>query len=134
MSLPDSLRGKRPTWVEVDLSRLESNFLALRKLLPRSVKIMAVIKADAYGHGAVPVALRLQQLGVDALAVAILEEALVLRKAGVNCPLVLLNGFWPGQEEEILHHRLLFQLDSNCQCWWSCVRVLLDSSLDFCDF
>jgi alanine racemase len=106
MSLPNSLRGKRPTWVEVDLNRLESNFLALRKLLPRSVKIMAVIKADAYGHGAVPVALRLQQLGVDAQAVAILEEALVLRKAGVNCPLLLLNGFWPGQEEEILHHRL----------------------------
>ena len=74
MSLPDSLRAKRPTWVEVDLSRLESNFLALRKLLPRSVKIMAVIKADAYGHGAVPVALRLQQLGVDALAVAILKR------------------------------------------------------------
>ena len=104
MSLPDSLRGKRPTWVEVDLSRLESNFLALRKLL--SVKIMAVIKADAYGHGAVPVALRLQQLGVDALAVAILEEALVLRKAGVSCPLLLLNGFWPGQEGDTIHHAL----------------------------
>ena len=53
-----------------------------------------------------PVALRLQQLGVDALAVAILEEALVLRKAGVNCPLLLLNGFWPGQEEDIIHHGL----------------------------
>jgi alanine racemase len=106
MSLPDSLRGKRPTWVEVDLNRLESNFLALRKLLPRSVKIMTVIKADAYGHGAAPVALRLQRLGVDALAVAILEEALVLRKAGVNCPLLLLNGFWPGQEEDIIHHGL----------------------------
>jgi alanine racemase len=106
MSLPDSLRGKRPTWVEVDLNRLESNLLALRKLLPRSVKIMAVIKADAYGHGAAPVALRLQQSGVDALAVAVLEEALVLRKAGVNCPLLLLNGFWPGQEEDIIQHGL----------------------------
>ena len=106
MSLPDSLRGKRPTWVEVDLNRLESNFLALRKLLPGSLKIMAVIKADAYGHGAAPVALRLQQLGVDALAVAILEEALVLRKAGVTCPLLLLNGFWPGQEDEIVSHQL----------------------------
>ena len=106
MSLPDSLRGRRPTWVEVDLNRLESNFLAVRKLLPRSVKIMAVIKADAYGHGAAPVALRLQQLGADALAVAILEEALVLRNAGVNCPLLLLNGFWPGQEEDIIHHEL----------------------------
>jgi len=114
MSLPDSLRGKRPTWVEVDLNRLESNFLALRKLLPRSVKIMAVLKADAYGHGAVPVALRLQQLGVDSLAVAILEEALVLRKARVNCPLLLLNGFWPGQEGDIVQHELtpvIFRLD-----------------------
>jgi alanine racemase len=106
MSLPDSLRGKRPTWVEVDLHSLESNFLALRKLLPRSVKIMAVVKADAYGHGGSPVALRLQQLGVDALAVAILEEALVLRKAGVNCPLLLLNGFWPGQEDDIVSQEL----------------------------
>jgi alanine racemase len=106
MSLPDSLRGKRPTWVEVDLHSLESNFLALRKLLPRSLKIMAVIKADAYGHGGSPVALRLQQLGVDALAVAILEEALVLRKAGVSCPLVLLNGFWPGQEDDIVSQEL----------------------------
>jgi alanine racemase len=95
MSLPDSLRGKRPTWVEVDLNRLESNFLALRELLPHRAKIMVVIKADAYGHGAVPVALRLQQLGTDALAVAILEEALALRKAGQR-PLLLLNGFWPG--------------------------------------
>jgi alanine racemase len=106
MSLPDTLRGKRPTWVEVDLGRLESNFLALRRLLPPTVKIMAVIKADAYGHGAVPVALRLQQVGVDALAVAILEEALVLRKAGVNCSLLLLNGFWPGQEAEIFQYKL----------------------------
>jgi alanine racemase len=106
MSLPASLRGKRPTWVEVDLNRLESNFVALRSLLPRSVRIMAVIKADAYGHGGSPVALRLQQLGVDALAVAILEEALVLRKAGVNCPLLLLNGFWPGQEDDIVSQEL----------------------------
>jgi alanine racemase len=106
MSLPDSLRGKRPTWVEVDLNRLESNFVALRSLLPRSVRIMAVIKADAYGHGGSPVALRLQHLGVDALAVAILEEALALRKAGVNCPLLLLNGFWPGQEDDIVSQEL----------------------------
>src|SRR5882672_6994434 len=105
MSLPDALQGKRPTWVEVDLNRLESNFLALRSLLPRSVKIMAVIKADAYGHGAAPVALRLQELGADALAVAILEEALVLRTAGVKCRLLLLNGFWPGQEEAIVQHK-----------------------------
>lgn len=106
MSLPVPLQGKRPTWVEVDLNRLESNFVALRSLLPRTVKIIAIIKADAYGHGAEPVALRLQQLGTDALAVAILEEALVLRKAGINCPMLLLNGFWPGQESAIVENGL----------------------------
>jgi len=107
MSLPDSLHSKRPTWVEVDLSQLDANFLALRQLLPSSVKIMAVIKADAYGHGTVPVGQHLQQVGVDALAVAILEEALTLRKAGVHCPLLLLNGFWPGQEDSIIQHELI---------------------------
>jgi alanine racemase len=114
MSLPDSLRGKRPTWVEVDLHGLESNFLSLRSLLPPSVKIMAVIKADAYGHGAETVALRLQQLGADALAVAILEEALALRSAGIKCPILLLNGFWPGQEGAIIRNELtpvVFRLD-----------------------
>ncbi|MBM3804194.1 MAG: alanine racemase [Acidimicrobiia bacterium] len=106
MSLPNFLQGNRPTWVEVDLSLLQRNFLGLRNWLPQSVKIMPVIKADAYGHGAVPVALRLQKMGADALAVAILEEALVLRDAGVTCPLLLLNGFWPGQENELIRCQL----------------------------
>lgn len=102
MSLPNSLKGKRPTWVEVNLSRLEANYLAVRKFLPDHVKIMAVIKANAYGHGAVRIAQRLEKLKVDALAVAILEEALALREAGIQSSLLLLNGFWSDQAEMIV--------------------------------
>ncbi len=106
MSLPDSLRGKRPTWVEVDLTRLESNFLALRKVLPRSLKNHGRDQGGCIRPWRGARCFALQQLGVDALAVAILEEALVLRKAGVNCSLLLLNGFWPGQEDDIVSQEL----------------------------
>jgi len=106
MNFLNSLNGKRPTWAEVDLNRLERNFLALRRFLPEHVKIVAVIKADAYGHGTIPVAQRLAKLKVDMLAVAILEEAICIRQAGIRCPVLLLNGFWPGQEDEIIRHEL----------------------------
>ena len=109
------MNGKRPTWVEVDLNQLEKNFQALRAFLPERVKIMPVVKADAYGHGAVAVAQRLEQLKVDALAVAILEEALSLREARVLCPILLLNGFWPGQEDQVIANDLMpaiYRLDS----------------------
>lgn len=102
-----SLAGLRPTWTEVDLAQVEANYQALRRYLPAHVKIMGVIKADAYGHGATPVAQRLERLKIDALAVAILEEALALRAASVHCPILLLNGFWPGQEDEIVRHDII---------------------------
>jgi alanine racemase len=106
MNLSNPLDGKRPTWAEVDLNQLETNFLALRRFLPEHVKIIAVIKADAYGHGTVPVARRLANLKADMLAVAILEEAIPIRQAGIRCPVLLLNGFWPDQEDEIIRQEL----------------------------
>lgn len=114
MSFPSSLQGRRPTWAEVDLNLLEANLQALRRWVTQRVRIIAVIKADAYGHGAVPVARRLERAGVDALAVAIVEEGLVLRDAGVRSSLLVLNGFWPGQEEQIVRNSLIpvvFQAD-----------------------
>jgi len=63
----------RPTVAEIDLNALEFNYKELRKRIPRGVKCLAVVKADAYGHGAVPVSLKLQSLGVDYLGVAISE-------------------------------------------------------------
>jgi alanine racemase len=75
----------------VDLAAIRHNLGRVRAYAPQS-RVMAAIKADAYGHGAVAVAGSLQQAGVDALAVACLEEALVLREAGFKLPVVLLEG------------------------------------------
>ena len=97
---------RRPTWIEIDLNQIKRNFISLRKFLKRNVRIIAVVKADAYGHGAVPVAKCLEKIGADVLAVAILEEALELRSAGIKSPILILNGFWPGQEKEIIREKL----------------------------
>ena len=106
MDVQQHLLGKRPTWAEIRLNNLDSNLRSLRTLLGPEVRIMAVVKANAYGHGAGPIAERLEKIGVEHLAVAILEEALELRQRRVQCPILLLNGFWPGQEKDIVLNRL----------------------------
>jgi alanine racemase len=98
------IRGKRPTWAEIDLQALAFNFQTIRALLPKSVRIMAVVKANAYGHGAVAISRKLESLGADYLAVAFLEEGLELRSAGIHLPVLLLNGFWAGQEEQVVRN------------------------------
>jgi alanine racemase len=98
------IRGKRPTWAEIDLQALAFNFQTIRSLLPESVRIIAVVKANAYGHGAVAVSRKLESLGADYLAVAFLEEGLELRSSGIHLPVLLLNGFWPGQEEQVVRN------------------------------
>ncbi len=98
---------QRPTWVEIDLQALTSNYQRIRRIVGTSIRVMAVIKANAYGHGAVAVALHLEKQGAACLAVAILEEALQLRDAGVQLPILLLDGFWPGQEELVIRHNLI---------------------------
>jgi alanine racemase len=88
----------------VDLAAIRHNLEAVRRFAPQS-KVMAAIKADAYGHGAVAVARALR--GVDAFAVACLEEALVLREAGITQPIALLEGILSGGEaEEAVQERL----------------------------
>lgn len=81
----------------VDLSALRANLAVLRRFAPTS-KVMAAVKADAYGHGAVPVSRTLEAAGVDALAVACLEEAMSLRQAHVQAPIALLEGVISAEE------------------------------------
>lgn len=81
----------------VDLAALTHNLGVVRGLAPRS-KVMAAVKADAYGHGAVPVSRALEEAGVDALAVACLEEAMTLRQARIQAPIALLEGVISGEE------------------------------------
>ncbi len=98
------LKSQRRTWAEVNLSVLEHNYIALSEMLPRACRFMGVVKADAYGHGAVPVAKRLEALGADYLGVACLDEAIELRAAGLRIPILIL-GYTPSvYAAELLRH------------------------------
>jgi len=113
MSMP-SLSG-RQTVGEVDLGALEFNYRQIKKRIPEDVKLLAVVKADAYGHGAVPVSLRLEKLGVEYLGVAIPEEGVELRRGGVKTPILVLGGFFGGEVDQIFRFRLtpvIFRKDS----------------------
>ena len=84
----------RPTRAEIDLDAIAANFHAVTKACASPV--MAVVKCDAYGHGVVPVAHRLVAEGVRGFAVALAEEGLELRAAGIEAPILLLNGVYGG--------------------------------------
>lgn len=87
---------KRRTWAEIDLGRLAENYHALRALLQPGCRFLGVVKANAYGHGAVPVARKLVELGAEYLGVACLEEGIELREAGIATPILIL-GVTPAQ-------------------------------------
>lgn len=78
------------TWAEIRLGDLEHNYRILRACAPSS-RFLGVVKANAYGHGAVPVARKLEELGADYLAVACLNEAMELRQAGIRMPIIILG-------------------------------------------
>ena len=89
---------KRPTSCQIDLSALRSNYNLVKKETAKECRILAVVKADAYGHGAVQVSKELENMGVGYLGVAILEEAIELRDAGIKSPIMILCGLFEGQE------------------------------------
>lgn len=96
----------RPTVAEIDLSALEKNFRSVKRHVGSEVKYMAVVKANGYGHGAVECARTLEAAGVDWLAVALVEEGVELRNAGIELPILCLGSFWPGQEQIVLDRSL----------------------------
>lgn len=97
--------AERPTRTVIDLDALAANFHASKRFIG-DTKYMAVVKADAYGHGAVECAQRLEAEGVDWFGVAIPEEGVELRQAGVRTPILCLGSFWPGQEATVLENGL----------------------------
>lgn len=96
----------RPTIAEIDLDRLAFNYRSVRDFVGEGVEFMAVVKADAYGHGAPRCAELLQNEGVDWFAVATVEEGTELRGSGIVKPMLVLGGFWPGQEDSVLEFDL----------------------------
>jgi alanine racemase len=107
--------GHRPTRVEIDLEALKHNFRQAQQLAGPGQGILAVVKADAYGHGASRVSMALQDAGAQMFGVAIVEEGVALREAGVVCPILVLGGLYPGQEKDLLHFDLvptIFDMDA----------------------
>src|ERR671926_266198 len=86
--------GQRPTWAEIDLDALAANLQMVRRVVGPRVEVMAVVKADAYGHGAVACARKLAREGTDWFGVALPEEGRELRAAGVAQPILCLESFW----------------------------------------
>jgi alanine racemase len=92
----------RPSWVEVDLDAIRHNVRALRQAVAPAA-VCAVVKADGYGHGDVPGAEAALAAGAEWLAVALLEEGIRLREAGIEAPVLVLAEPDPADAAELLH-------------------------------
>ncbi|MCC6324162.1 MAG: alanine racemase [Candidatus Brocadia sp.] len=96
----------RPTWVEIDLHALRHNLLAIQRKVGPQIKIMGIVKADAYGHGDYEVSRILLKHGVAMLGIAILEEAIQLRDKGIQAPLFLFGGIFEEQIDDVIHYNV----------------------------
>lgn len=97
---------RRPTVAIIDTEALKFNYLQLRKLISPETKVMAVVKANAYGHGDVEVSRVFESLGCEFFGVAIPEEGARLRDAGIKRPIVVLGGVFPGQIKTLFDYDL----------------------------
>src|SRR5512142_2826751 len=92
----------RPTWAEVNLSALQQNYRAVQALVSPEATICCVVKCDGYGHGAVECSRALQEIGATWFGVTSTEEAVKLRRGGITARILVMTGFWRGEEDEIL--------------------------------
>ncbi len=107
--------ARKRTWAEISLGNLEHNYRTLRGLLPDGCRFLGVVKAGGYGHGAVAVAKRLEELGADYLAVACVDEAAQLREAGIAAPILILGATdpaWAGELLELDITQTVFDLET----------------------
>ncbi|MBT1075017.1 alanine racemase [Geobacter grbiciae] len=96
----------RPTIAEIDLAALRHNFEQVQRAVPVGCGILAIVKADAYGHGFMDISRELESLGVTAFGVAFLAEGIQLRKSGIDRPVLILGGVYPGQERKCVGFNL----------------------------
>lgn len=113
----------RPTWVEVSLTALRHNFRTLQDFCAPEATICAVVKADAYGHGAVACARALEKEGAMWFGVTSTEEGVALRQGGVTSRILLMTGFWRGEEEAVVRH----DLTATVWEWWH-IELLEDAA------
>lgn len=111
----NDIRKIRPAYAEINLDNLIHNIKEIRRLSGTEAQVMAVIKADGYGHGSTKIAQVLLDNGADALAVAVLDEAIELRQAGIKAPTFVLGYTQPERSEEVVKYDLeqsVFSLES----------------------
>jgi alanine racemase len=104
----------RPTIARINLENLIYNLKSVKSFIGKDLQYMAVVKADAYGHGAVECSRKLEQEGIDWLGVALPEEGLELRQNGIKTPILCLGSFFEGQEDLLIENDLttvIFRLD-----------------------
>jgi alanine racemase len=106
MNLNSENFPQRPAWTEIDLGRLRNNLCLIRRDLPRHVKLLAVVKDEAYGHGALDVARIAIEEGAWGFGLSTLEEAMALRDAGIKAPLLLLGERQEAELEWCVAHNL----------------------------
>src|SRR5271155_5562892 len=105
MSKPIHFEG-RPVWAEISLKAILHNLASIRKHVGANRQVLAVVKSNAYGLGAVPVAKALQKAGTEWFGVTCANEGIELREAGIRRRILLLTGFWPGEEKRLIKNKL----------------------------
>lgn len=103
----------RPTWAEIDLGAIAYNYKQVKRGIGRDTKVMAVVKANAYGHGTVEVSKVLEDLGVHYLGVATMDEAVRLRDHGINAPILVLGSVLPEEIKAAIERDVTLTLASD---------------------
>ena len=105
--LPEAITEPDRAWIELDLSNLRHNVQQLNRAMPDRCRLMAVVKAEAYGHGAFQTAAFLQQMGVNAFAVATIDEGIHLRHDGITGEILVLGYTAPSRAKELQRYGLM---------------------------
>ena len=103
--MPTQFNG-RPVWAEISLGAILHNMRVIRKHIGQKRKVLAIVKANAYGLGAIPVSNALAKTGTEWFGVTCTAEGAELREAGIRQRILVLSGFWPGEETELLRYGL----------------------------
>lgn len=98
--------GGRPVWAEISLQAILKNLQVIRQHIGPKPKILAVVKSNAYGLGAVPISKALQKAGVEWFGVTCANEGVELREGGIKKRILILTGFWPGEEKRLIQNHL----------------------------
>jgi alanine racemase len=106
MSIEDPRRAGRPTWIEVNLDQIAANVRAVSRIVGTHCRIMAVVKANGYGHGAEMIAESAIAAGANSLAVATVDEGILLRRSGIRAPILVLSPIAPGEVRRALEFDL----------------------------